>query len=53
MLLAHSQGVGTCAQGALATWVSPVRNHLEFPKDFKLIVGLSLGYPSDNPVNTF
>jgi len=23
------------------------------PKDYKLIVGLSLGYPSDNPINTF
>jgi nitroreductase len=53
MLSAHSQGLGTCAQGALATWASPVRNHLEIPKDYKLIVGLSLGYPSDNPVNTF
>jgi nitroreductase len=53
MLSAHSQGLGTCAQGALATWASPVRNHLKIPKDYKLIVGLSLGYPSDNPVNTF
>jgi nitroreductase len=53
MLSAHSQGLGTCAQGALATWASPVRNHLAIPKDYKLIVGLSLGYPSDNPVNTF
>ena len=53
MLSAHCLGLGTCAQGALATWVSPVRNHLEIPPDFKLIVGLSLGYPSDNPVNTF
>jgi hypothetical protein len=43
----------TCAQGALATWASPVRNHLKIPKDYKLIVGLSLGYPSDNPINTF
>jgi len=53
MLSAHSLGLGTCAQGALATWASPVRNHLEIPKDYKLIVGLSLGYPSDNPINTF
>jgi hypothetical protein len=30
-----------------------VRNHLKIPKDYKLIVGLSLGYPSDNPINTF
>ena len=28
-------------------------SHLEIPQDYKLIVGLSLGYPSDNPVNTF
>ena len=32
---------------------SPVRNHLKIPKDYKLIVGLSLGYASDNPINTF
>ena len=53
MLSAHSKGLGTCAQGALATWASPVRNHLEIPKDYKLIVGLSLGFPSDHPINTF
>ncbi len=53
MLSAHSKVLGTCAQGALATWASPVKNHLEIPKDYKLIVGLSLGFPSDNPINTF
>ena len=49
----HSHNLRTCDQEALATWASPVRNHLEIPKDYKLIVGLSLGYPSDNPINTF
>jgi hypothetical protein len=49
----NAHNLGTCAQGNLATWVSPVRNHLEMPKDCNLIVGLSLGYASDNPINTF
>lgn len=53
MLSAHAHGLGTCAQGALATWAGPVRLAFTVPADYKLICGMSIGYPSTNAVNTF
>ena len=53
MLSAHARGLGTCAQGALATWAGPVRAAFDVPKDYKLICGMSLGYASDHPINGF
>jgi nitroreductase len=53
MLAATSQGLGTCAQAALAIWASPVREHFNIDKDYKLICGLSMGYPSEHIVNQF
>lgn len=53
MLSAHARGLGTCAQGALATWGSPVRAEFEVPEDYKLIAGVSIGYPSANAINTY
>ena len=53
MLSAHVHGLGTCAQGALATWGGPVRAAFDVPKDYKLICGLSIGYPSTHPINAF
>lgn len=53
MLSAHAHGLGTCAQGALATWAGPVRQAFDIPKDYKLICGVSIGYPSDHAVNGF
>lgn len=53
MLAAEVRGLGTCAQGALATWASPVRAAFEVPKDYRLICGVSLGWPSDHPVNQY
>jgi len=53
MLAAAAEGLGTCAQGSLATWASPVRRHFEIDKDYKLICGLSLGYPTDDIVNSY
>jgi len=53
MLSAHARGLGTCAQGALATWGGPVRAAFDVPTDYKLICGLSIGYPSGHPVNGF
>ncbi len=53
MLSAHAHGLGTCAQGALATWAGPVRDAFDVPKHYKLICGLSIGYPSDHVVNGF
>ncbi len=53
MLSAHAHGLGTCAQGALATWGGPVRAEFEIHKDYKLICGVSMGYASSHQVNQF
>lgn len=53
MLSAHANGLGTCAQGALTTWASPVRAEFDVPADYKLLVGCAIGYADDDPVNTF
>lgn len=53
MLSAHANGLGTCAQGVLATWASPVRAEFDVPPNYKLISGLSIGYPSEHIVNQF
>jgi nitroreductase len=53
MLSAQAHGLGTCAQGALATWAGPVRAAFEVPAGYKLICGVSIGYPSGHTVNQF
>ncbi|MFD2229515.1 nitroreductase [Alkalimarinus sediminis] len=53
MLSATSKGLGTCAQGALGIWRSPIDKHFNVPKDYKLVCGLALGYPEDNKVNSY
>lgn len=53
MLSAHARGLGTCAQGALATWAGPVREAFAVPESHKLICGISIGYPSDHQVNAY
>lgn len=53
MLSAHAHGLGTCAQGALATWAGPVREAFDVPEPYKLICGLSIGYASDAVVNQY
>lgn len=53
MLSAHAHGLGTCAQGALATWAGPVRAAFKVPPGYKLICGVSIGYPSTHAVNSF
>ncbi|OYT93881.1 MAG: nitrobenzoate reductase [Burkholderiales bacterium PBB3] len=53
MLSAHAHGLGTCAQGALATWAGPVREAFDVPADYKLIAGLSIGYASEHAINHY
>jgi nitroreductase len=53
MLSAQARGLGTCAQGALATWAGPVKEAFAVPKQYKLICGISMGYASEHPVNGF
>jgi nitroreductase len=53
MLSAHSHGLGTCAQGAVAIWNDAVRREFDISKDYRLLCGIAIGYPSDSPVNSF
>ena len=53
MLSAHAHGLGTCAQGALATWAGPVRETFAVPPQYKLLCGLSLGYPAPDAINQY
>ena len=53
ILSAHSHGLGTCAQGAVAVWDDVVRKEFKIPKDYRLLCGIAIGYPSDSPVNAF
>jgi len=53
MLSAHAQGLGTCAQGSVAVWEDVVRGEFEIPKEYSLLCGIAVGYPSDHPINSF
>ncbi|MEQ3776129.1 nitroreductase family protein [Alcanivorax sp. IL3] len=53
MLAATDAGLGTCAQGALGLWRSPLEQHFHLPNQYKLLCGVSLGYEADTRVNQF
>ena len=53
MLSAHARGLGTCAQGAVNIWDDVVRKEFEIPKDYRLLCGLAIGYPSSAKINEF
>lgn len=53
MLSAHSYGLGTCAQGAVAIWDDVVRKEFDISKDYRLLCGIAIGYPSESSVNDF
>ncbi len=53
MLSAHAHGLGTCAQGAVAIWDDVVRSEFDISKDYRLLTGLAIGYPTDAPINSF
>ena len=53
MLSAQAHGLATCAQGALATWAGPVRESFAIPGHYCLICGLSIGFASAQPINSF
>lgn len=52
-LSAEERGLGTCIQGFLAAWSAPIRKRFQVPRGYKLLVGVSLGYASDHPINQF
>ena len=53
MLSAHAHGLGSCAQGAVAIWDDVVRKEFDVPKGYRLLCGISLGYPSESAINDF
>lgn len=53
MLSATSKGLGTCPQGALNIWREPVDKYYNVPEGYELVCGLSLGYPTDDVVNSY
>ncbi|TNC81561.1 MAG: nitrobenzoate reductase [Oleiphilus sp.] len=53
MLAAANRGLGTCAQASVAMWGGTVRRFFDIEHDYKLVCGLSLGYPAEDIVNTF
>ena len=53
MLSAHAHGLGTCAQGALATWAGPVRQAFDVPAGYQLISGMSIGSASRHAINHY
>ncbi len=53
MLSAHGHGLGTCAMGAVSIWDDAIREEFEVSKDYRLLCGLAVGYPSNQPVNSF
>ena len=53
ILSAHARGLGTCAQGAVGIWEDVVRKEFEISKDYRLLCGIAIGYPSDSAINSF
>jgi len=51
MLAMTAHGLGSCPQTALGMYADVVREHLELPADQKVFIGISFGYPDDNPAN--
>jgi len=53
MLSAHARGLGTCAQGSVAVWEDAVRKEFEISRNYSLLCGICVGYPSQGQVNKF
>ena len=53
ILSAHAHGLGTCAQGAVGIWEDVVRSEFEISKDYRLLCGIAIGYPTESPINKF
>ena len=52
LLAATAAGVATCAQATLASYPAVVRRHFDVPAGYRLLCGISLGWPpADDPVN--
>lgn len=52
-LSAHARGLGVCMQGAVSIWDDVVRREFEIPKNYRLLCGIAIGYPSNAKDNSF
>ncbi|MFI9411395.1 nitroreductase [Nocardia gamkensis] len=54
LLAAHSRGVATIPQAALATQAPLIREHFDLPPERQVLLGISFGYPDrDHPANGY
>ena len=53
ILSAHGHGLGTCPQGAVGIWDDVVRKEFDIPKNYRLLCGVAIGYPSSSNANAF
>ena len=53
MLSATNKGLGTCSQGYLGNYPDIIKAEFDVPDEYALVCGMSLGYPSDHPINSW
>lgn len=53
MLAAKVRGLGTCAQGYLGNYPDIIRQEFAIGDEYALVCGMSIGYPSDHPINSW
>lgn len=53
MLSAKTHGIGTCPQGYLGNYPDIIKAEFDVPDDYALVCGMSVGYPSDHPINSW
>jgi nitroreductase len=53
MLAAKARGIGTCSQGYLGNYPDIVKAEFDIPEEYALVCGMSVGYPSDHPINSW
>ena len=53
ILSAHAHGLGTCPQGAVGIWDDVIRKEFDIPKNYRLLCGIAIGYPSNTRANDF
>jgi len=53
MLSAKAKGIGSCAQGYLGNYPDIIRDEFEVGDEYALVCGMSLGFASDHPINSW
>lgn len=53
LLAAYAEGLGTCWEAMPLIYGHRIREHLGLPERKRLVAGIAVGYPADDPVNRF